>query len=52
VAWCGSVMTSFGLEATPGRGKGGDNVSSADADLTRQKIKKIHSIDSVASNGQ
>jgi hypothetical protein len=31
----------------PGRGKGGDNVSWAEANLTRPK-KKIHTVDSAA----
>jgi hypothetical protein len=36
----GGVTTSAGGEAAPGRGKGGDNASWADVNLTRQKNKK------------
>jgi hypothetical protein len=36
----GGVMTSVEGEATPGRGKGGDVVSWADANLTRLKNEK------------
>jgi hypothetical protein len=32
----------------PGRGKRGDNVSWAEANLTRPKNKKIHTVDSAA----
>jgi hypothetical protein len=33
-------------EATPRRGKGGDDVSWADASLLGQKVKKIHVVNS------
>jgi hypothetical protein len=33
----GSIATSAGGEATPGRGKGGDDVDWADANLTEPK---------------
>jgi hypothetical protein len=36
----GGVMTSVGGEMTPGRGKGGDNTSWADANLTGPKIEE------------
>jgi hypothetical protein len=43
------LATSTRGEATPGRGKGGDDVTK----LTRQKkIKKTHVVDSAATNGQ
>jgi hypothetical protein len=45
------VMTSTGGEAAPGRGKGGDDVSWADVNLNRPKIKKIHAVDSATTNG-
>jgi hypothetical protein len=35
-----SVVVSAGGEATPGRGKGGDDVSWADVNLTGQKNKE------------
>jgi hypothetical protein len=34
----------------PGRGKGGDDASWADVNLTEPKIKKIHAVDSTATN--
>jgi hypothetical protein len=34
------------------REKGGDDVSWADANLTRPKNKKIHTVDSADTNGQ
>jgi hypothetical protein len=37
VARCGGVMMSARGEATPRRGKGGDNSSGADANLTGPK---------------
>jgi hypothetical protein len=48
---CGVVATSIGGEATPGREKGGDDVSWADVNLIGPKIKKIHTVNSTASNG-
>jgi hypothetical protein len=38
--------------APPGRGKGGDDASWPDANLTEPKIKKIHAVDSAATNGR
>jgi hypothetical protein len=44
---------SVGGEVAPGRGKGGDDVSWADANLIGLKNeKKIHTIDSAATNGR
>jgi hypothetical protein len=37
MTWCGGVATSAEGEAAPGRGKGGDDVSWADANLTGPK---------------
>jgi hypothetical protein len=45
-------MTSVGGEVTPERRKGGDDVSYADVNLTRLKIKKIHTVDSAGTNGR
>jgi hypothetical protein len=46
----GIVTTSVGGDATQGRGKGGDGVGWADANLSGQKMKKIHMIDSASTN--
>jgi hypothetical protein len=46
-----SVTTSAGGEAASGKEKGGDNVSWADANLTGLKMKKIHAVVLVATNG-
>jgi hypothetical protein len=37
VTQCGDVVISVGGDATPGRGKGGDDASWADVNLTEQK---------------
>jgi hypothetical protein len=42
---------SAGGEVAPGRGKGGDDGSWTDVNLTRQKIKKVYTVDSAATNG-
>jgi hypothetical protein len=34
----------------PGRGKGGDDASSADVNLTGPKNEKIHAVDSAVTN--
>jgi hypothetical protein len=52
VTWCDGVTTSARGEVAPGRGKGVDDTNWAYADLTRKKMKKIHTVNSVASNGQ
>jgi hypothetical protein len=44
------VMTLIRREATPGRGKGGDDASWIDTNLIGQKMKKIHMIDSAGTN--
>jgi hypothetical protein len=46
------VTTSTGGEAAPRRGKGGDNATWVDANLTGPKIKKIYAVDSVDTNGR
>jgi hypothetical protein len=52
----GSVTTSARGEAAPGRGKSGDDASWTLVGLTRillgQKMKKIHVMDSVSTNGR
>jgi hypothetical protein len=52
----GSVTTSARGEAAPGKGKSGDDASWTLVGLTRillgQKIKKIHVMDSVSTNGR
>jgi hypothetical protein len=48
----GGVVMSTGEEATPGREKGGDDTSWADTNFTGPKIKKIHAVDSFATNGR
>jgi hypothetical protein len=45
-------MMLVGGEATPGRGKGEDDVSWADVNFTGPKIKKIHMVNSAVTNGQ
>jgi hypothetical protein len=47
----GSVTTSVGGGAAPGRGKGGGDISWVDTNFIGQKIKKIHMIDSAGRNG-
>jgi hypothetical protein len=56
----GSVTTSVGGEAAPGREKGGGDISWVDTNFIGQKIKKnfigqkikkIHMIDSAGRNG-
>jgi hypothetical protein len=46
----GMVMSTGG-EAVLGRGKRGESVSWAEANLTELKIEEIHVIDSVATIG-
>jgi hypothetical protein len=46
-----SVTTSVGGEATLRRGKGRDDASWTNANLTGQKMEKNHTVDSVATNG-
>jgi hypothetical protein len=48
----GSVTTSNGGEVAPGRGKGGGDTVGLAQILLGQKIKKIHMVDSVATNEQ
>jgi hypothetical protein len=43
---------STGGEATPGRGKGGDDASCANVNLMGQKMKKNHVVNSTTSNGR
>jgi hypothetical protein len=50
VTQCSGVETSVGGETALGRGKGGDDASWADTDLTEPKKKKIHVVDSAAIN--
>jgi hypothetical protein len=50
VTWRGGVTTSVRGDAISKRGKGGDNVSWADMNLTRPKMKKMHAVDSAAIN--
>jgi hypothetical protein len=50
VTQCSGVETSVGGETALGKGKGGDDASWADADLTEPKKKKIHAVDSAAIN--
>jgi hypothetical protein len=47
----GGVTTSAKGEVAPRREKEGDNVSWANANLTGQKMKKIHTSDSTGTNG-
>jgi hypothetical protein len=46
------VATLTGGEATPVRGKRGDDISWANENLTGVKNKKNHTIDSVSINGR
>jgi hypothetical protein len=46
------MTSSAGGEAAPGRGKEGDNANWAATNLTGQKIKKIHVVDSVVTIGR
>jgi hypothetical protein len=54
--WEESVTRRDGMEmstrgdAAPGKGKRGDDTSWADVNLTRPKMKKNHTIDSIATN--
>jgi hypothetical protein len=50
VTRCDSVTTSAGGEAASGRGKGGDDTSWADVNLSRLKMKKIHIVNSAGTN--
>jgi hypothetical protein len=50
VTWCSGVATSVEVKAAPGREKGEGDTNWAGANLTRQKIKKIHTIHSDATN--
>jgi hypothetical protein len=43
-------MTSIGGEAALGNGKEEDDASWADANFIRSKNKKIHTVDSIATN--
>jgi hypothetical protein len=53
VTWHGGMATSVEGEATPRRGKGGDDANWADANFTSQKNeKKIHTIDLASTNGR
>jgi hypothetical protein len=45
------VVTSVGGEVTSRRRKRGDDVSWADANLSKPKMEKIHVVNSVATNG-
>jgi hypothetical protein len=47
----GGVTTSAEGEVAPGREKGGDNPSWADVILQGRKMKKIHVVDYVGTNG-
>ncbi len=51
MTWRSSVTTAAKGEAAPGRGKGGDDVSWADANLSKPKMEKIHVVNSIATNG-
>jgi hypothetical protein len=48
----GGVMTLDEGEATSGRGKRVDNISWADTNFIGLKMKKVHVVDSVATNGR
>jgi hypothetical protein len=52
VARRGGVATSAEEDAASARGKGGDDASWADTNLTWPKMKKKLAIDSIATNGQ
>jgi hypothetical protein len=45
-------MTSTGGEVAPVRAKGGDDANWDDVNLSGQKMKKMHAVDSVSTNGQ
>jgi hypothetical protein len=47
----GDVVTSVAGEVAPEREKGVDETRWADTNLTESKIKKIYTVDSVATNG-
>jgi hypothetical protein len=47
---CGGVATSVRGETTSEREKGGADISWADVNLTGLEMKKIHAVDSVATN--
>jgi hypothetical protein len=51
VTRCSGVTTSVEGEAAPGRGKGVDDASWADVNLTRPKNKKIYTVYLAPSNG-
>jgi hypothetical protein len=51
VTRCDDVGMSAGGEAALGMGKGGDNTSWANVNLTGQKNKKNNTVDSAATNG-
>jgi hypothetical protein len=46
----GGVTTSARGEMTPWRGKGRDDPSWPNANLTRPKMKKIHAVDLAGTN--
>jgi hypothetical protein len=46
------VAMSAGGEATPRREMGGDDASWTDVNLIGLKIKRIHVVDSTATNGR
>jgi hypothetical protein len=48
----GGVATSIGGEAAPRREKEEDDASWTNVNFTRPKNKKIHTVNSVATNGQ
>jgi hypothetical protein len=52
VTWRSGVTTSVGGEVAPGREKGEDDASWADANLTVLKMKKIHEVNSTGTNGR
>jgi hypothetical protein len=48
----GGVATSIGGEAAPRREKEEDDASWTNVNFTRPKNKKIHTVNSVATNGR
>jgi hypothetical protein len=50
VTRCDEMTTLDGGEASTKRGKGGDDASWAGTNLTGQKMKKIHALDSTTIN--
>jgi hypothetical protein len=50
VTWCSIVTTSGRGDAAPEREKRGKDVSCPDLNLTGWKMKKIHTVDSIAIN--